>query len=216
MTQAALAAGKARTFYDRIADVHNVALKLNGYRESVARYLKSLDLDIRPDSMVLDAGSGTGVVTMGFQDAGYLPKATVTFDISFNSLSLAQEEFRKERLVDDEKIKPVQGDILKLPFADESFDFIITCGVLEYVPLDEGLKELSRVLKPNAKMVLMPVKPSLIGSILERLYNFKIHPTRRVKRVAQEYFTIVGNHQFPKIEPIAWSKTIFLLEKNLQ
>ena len=216
MTQAALAAGKARTFYDRIADVHNVALKLNGYRESVARYLKSLDLDIRPDSMVLDAGSGTGVVTMGFQDAGYLPKATVTFDISFNSLSLAQEEFRKERLVDDEKIKPVQGDILKLPFADESFDFIITCGVLEYVPLDEGLKELSRVLKPNAKMVLMPVKPSLIGSILERLYNFKIHPTRRVKRVAQEYFTIVGNHQFPKIEPIAWSKTIFFLEKNLQ
>lgn len=214
MTEAAIAPGKTRSFYDRIADVHNVALKLNGYRDSVAKYLKSLDLNLGPDSMVLDAGSGTGIVTMGFQDAGYRPRATVAFDISFNSLKLAREEFRKERSVDDRRIKPIQGDLLRLPFADESFDFIITCGVLEYVPLDDGLCELSRVLKPSAKMVLMPVKPSLIGSILERLYNFKIHPTRRVKRVSQKYFKVVGNHQFPKIEPIAWSKTIFLLEKS--
>jgi ubiquinone/menaquinone biosynthesis C-methylase UbiE len=215
MTQAALAPAKTRNFYDRIADVHNVALKLNGYRDSVSKYLKSLDLDIKPDSMVLDAGSGTGIVTMGFQDAGYLPKAMVTFDISYNSLTLAQDEFRKERSIDSKKIKPVQGNILRLPFADESFDFIITCGVLEYVSLDEGLRELSRVLKPDAKMVLMPVKPSLIGSILERLYNFKIHPTRKVKKVSQKYFNIVGNHKFPITEPIAWSKTIFLLEKSL-
>jgi len=214
MTQAALAPAKTRNFYDRIADVHNVALKLNGYRDSVSKYLKSLDLDIKPDSMVLDAGSGTGIVTMGFQDAGYLPRAMVTFDISYNSLTLAQDEFRKERWIDSKKIKPVQGNILRLPFADESFDFIITCGVLEYVPLDEGLRELSRVLKPDAKMVLMPVKPSLIGSILERLYNFKIHPTRKVKKVSQKYFNIVGNHKFPITEPIAWSKTIFLLEKS--
>ena len=215
MAQTALAReAKTRNFYDKIADVHNVALKLNGYRDSVAKYLRSLDLDIKPDSMVLDAGSGTGIVTMGFQDAGYLPKATIAFDISFNSLRLAQEEFRKERWIDDKRIKPVQGDILKLPFADEAFDFIITCGVLEYVALDDGLRELARVLKPNAKMVLMPVKPSLVGSILERLYNFKIHPTRKVKRVSQQYFNIIGNHQFPKTEPIAWSKTIFLLEKN--
>ena len=214
MTQTALAPAKTRNFYDRIADVHNVALKLNGYRDSVAKYLKSLDLDIRPDSMVLDAGSGTGVVTMGFQDAGYLPKAMIAFDISYNSLRLSQDEFRKERSIDSSKIAAVQGNILKLPFADSSFDFIITCGVLEYVPLDDGLKELSRVLKADAKMVLMPVKPSLIGSILERLYNFKIYPTRKVKKASQKYFNIVGNHKFPITEPIGWSKSVFLLEKS--
>ena len=38
--------GKAKTqgLYDRIADVHNLALRLNGYRNSVAKYLRSLDL----------------------------------------------------------------------------------------------------------------------------------------------------------------------------
>lgn len=205
---------KTQSFYDRIADVHNVALKINGYRESVAKYLRSLDLDIGPDAMVLDAGSGTGLVTMGFQDAGYLPKKMIAFDLSFNSLRLSLDQFKKEKHINSKRIRAVQGNILKLPFADESFDLIITCGVLEYVSLDDGLQELARVLKPEAKLVLIPVKPSFVGSVLELLYNFKIHPIRNVKKAAQRYFRIVGNHRFPIHEPIAWSKTIFLLEKS--
>jgi ubiquinone/menaquinone biosynthesis C-methylase UbiE len=101
-----------------------------------------------------------------------------------------------------------------MPFADNAFDVIITCGVLEYVSLDDGLCELSRVLKPGGKLVLMPVKPSVIGSVLEFLYNFRIHPLKDVRKISQRYFKIVGNHEFPIIEPISWSKTIFLLEKS--
>jgi thiol-disulfide isomerase/thioredoxin len=51
---------KTQSFYDRIADVHNLALKVNGYRKSVAKYLRSLDLKIDADSYVLDAAAGQG------------------------------------------------------------------------------------------------------------------------------------------------------------
>ena len=203
-----------QNLYDRIADVHNLALRLNGYRDSVAKYLRSLDLKITEDSLVLDAGSGTGIVTMSLQDAGYKPKRTIAFDLSFNSLRLSRDQFRKDKKTDARRISTTQGNVLKLPFADETFDVIITCGVLEYVPLDDGLKELARVLKPEAKLVLMPVKPSLVSSVLEFLYNFRIHPLKEVRRISQRYFKIVGNHRFPMIEPISWSKTIFLLEKS--
>lgn len=203
-----------QNLYDRIADVHNLALRLNGYRDSVAKYLRSLDLKITEDSLVLDAGSGTGIVTMSLQDAGYKPKRTIAFDLSFNSLRLSREQFIKDKRTDARSISTTQGNVLKLPFADETFDVIITCGVLEYVPLDDGLKELARVLKPEAKLVLMPVKPSLVSSVLEFLYNFRIHPLKDVRRISQRYFKIVGNHRFPMIEPISWSKTIFLLEKS--
>jgi len=203
-----------QNLYDRIADVHNLALRLNGYRDSVAKYLRSLDLKITEDSLVLDAGSGTGIVTMSLQDAGYKPKRTIAFDLSFNSLRLSREQFIKDKKTDARSISTTQGNVLKLPFADETFDVIITCGVLEYVPLDDGLKELARVLKPEAKLVLMPVKPSLVSSVLEFLYNFRIHPLKDVRRISQRYFKIVGNHRFPMIEPISWSKTIFLLEKS--
>lgn len=205
---------KTQSFYDRIADVHNLALKINGYRDSVAKYLRSLDLEIGPDSYVLDGGSGTGIVTLGFQDAGFRPRQTVAFDLSANSLQIAREQFQKEkRKVDAKRISAVQGNILQLPFADGTFDLIVTCGVLEYVSLDEGLREMARVLKNGARLVMIPVKPSLVGSVLELLYKFKIHPVDDVRRISQRYFNIVGEHEFPISEPIGWSKSIFLLEK---
>lgn len=203
---------RTQTFYDRIADVHNFALKLNGYRASVAKYLRSLDLEVGPDSVVLDAGSGTGIVTMSLLDSGFKPKTVVALDLSFNSLRLSREQFAKKKRYS--RIVEVQGNILTLPFEDGTFDMVMTCGVLEYVNLDDGLRELSRVLKPNGKLVLLPVKAGIVGSMLEILYNFKIHPLNDVKRVSKRYFNIVGNHEFPLNEPIAWSKTIFLLEKK--
>ncbi len=211
---AAAAKTKTQSFYDRIADVHNIALKINGYRASVAKYLRSLDLKINKESYVLDGGSGTGIVTLGFQDAGFRPRQTVAFDLSINSLKIAKDQFGKEKRADSKRISPVQGNILELPFADDMFDLILTCGVLEYVSLDDGLREMARVLKPGGKLVFIPVKPSLVGSVLEFLYKFKIHPVKDVRKISQRYFNIIGNHKFPISEPMGWSKSIFLLEKK--
>ncbi len=204
---------KTQGLYDRIADVQHLAMKINGYRASVAKYLKSLDLDIGPDSLVLDAGSGTGIVTLAFQDAGYLPGQAIALDLSFNSLKVSRPELIKRKRY-SKRTHAVQGNILDLPFPDESFDLVLMCGVLEYTPLDEGLGETARILKKGARLVLLPVKQSVVGSVLELLYNFKIHPVESVRAAASNYFRILDKHEFPIIEPIAWSKTIFLLEKK--
>lgn len=209
----ATAKTKPQGFYDRIADVQNLAMKVNGYRASVAKYLKSLDLNIGPDSLVLDAGSGTGIVTLAFQDAGFRPRRSIALDLSFNSLKVSREEFIKRKEY-AKSTDAVQGNILKLPFHDNTFDLVLICGVLEYTPLDEGLRESARVLKKGSPLVLLPVKPSVIGSVLELLYNFKIHKLTDVRSAAEQYFNIVGNYEFPITEPISWSKTIFLLEKK--
>ncbi|MGD9589207.1 MAG: class I SAM-dependent methyltransferase [Pyrinomonadaceae bacterium] len=211
---AAIQKSSTQNFYDRIADVHHFTLKLNGYRASVAKFLRSLNLEIGPDSYVLDAGSGTGLVTRGFLDAGFRPKQMIAFDLSRNSLSIARDQLRKDKKKRYEKVSEVQGNVLELPFQDGSFDLVLSCGVLEYVSLDEGLKEMARILRPGGKLVFIPVKPSLVGSVLEFLYKFKIHPVENVRQISQRYFTIVGDHKFPLSEPISWSKAIFLLEKK--
>ena len=199
--------------YDRIADVQNLAMKINGYRTSVAKYLRSLDLNIGPESCILDAGCGTGIVTLAMQEAGYRPRRVEAIDLSFKSLSVARDEFRERRRL-AKRADCVQSNVLEMPFPDETFDLAFICGVLEYVPLDEALHESARVLKTGAPLVLLPVKPSIVGSVLELLYNFKIHPLQSVKETASKYFNIVCNHEFPITEPISWSKTIFVLEKK--
>lgn len=204
---------KTQGLYDRIADVQNLAMKLNGYRASVAKYLKSLDLHIGHDSLVLDAGSGTGIVTLAFQDAGFEPQRIVALDLSFKSLKISRDEFKKRKKY-AKNTDAVQGNVLKMPFADGTFDLVLMCGVLEYTPLEEGLSEAARVLKRGARLVFLPVKPSVVGSVLELLYNFKIHPLKSVRDAAARYFNVVVTDEFPITEPIAWSKTIFLLEKK--
>ncbi|CAN5205836.1 hypothetical protein BH10ACI1_BH10ACI1_30380 [soil metagenome] len=205
---------KTQNFYDRIAEVHNLAMKVNGYRKSVAKYLRSLNLNLNENSLVLDAGSGTGIVTLGFQSAGFHPRKTIALDLSFNSLKVSREQFEKDEKTDAKNIAPVQGNILHLPFADKTFDLVLTCGVLEYVSLSEGLQEMARVMKHGAKLVLIPVKPSLVGAVLEILYKFKTHSIEEVRETAKKHFNIVGDSQFPITEPIGWSKMIFLLEKK--
>lgn len=205
---------ETQSFYDRIADVHNLMMLVNGYRDSVAKYMRSLELDLTAESSVLDAGCGTGLVTLAMYKAGYRPRKTFALDLSFNSLTVAREQFEKDEHAATKDIEEIQGNILSLPFADEAHDFVLTCGVLEYVPLDAGLREMARVLKKGGKLILIPVRPSFVGSVLEILYSFKTHPLEKIEKTAKRYFEIVGNYDFPITEPIGWSKKIFLLEKK--
>lgn len=205
---------KTQSFYDRIADVHNLAMKINGYRDSVAKYLASLELNLDANSLVLDAGCGTGLITLALYNAGYRPRKTFALDLSFNSLAVAREQFEKDKKVFEPDVEEVQGNLLSLPFADDACAAVLSCGALEYVPLDAGLREMARVLKPGGKLVLIPVRPSIVGSVLEILYNFKTHPVEAVKETARHYFDIVGDYNFPVTEPIGWSKMLFLLQKK--
>lgn len=206
--------GKTQSFYDRIADVHNLTMKINRYRSSVANFLQSLDLPINDESLILDAGSGTGIMTLGLQAAGYQSKKCVALDLSFNLLEVSREEFGKDKNADAKNIAPVQGNVLEMPFGNDTFDLILTCGVLEYVPLAEGIKEMARVMKSGAKLVLILVKSSLVGTFLEILYDFKTLSAIDIKSISAEYFNFVSEHQFPITEPIGWSKMIYLLEKK--
>jgi SAM-dependent methyltransferase len=69
---------------------------------------------------------------------------------------------------------PIQGDALKLPFADEAFDRIIASEVLEHIPDDRGaIGELTRVLRPGGRMaVTVPARfPERINWMLDREYH---------------------------------------------
>jgi ubiquinone/menaquinone biosynthesis C-methylase UbiE len=205
---------KTQTFYDRIADVHNLMMNVNGYQSSIAKYLRSAALNLDENSLVLDAGSGTGIVTLGFYGAGFQPRKTVALDLSFNSLKIAGEQFESDAETDAENVSAVQGNVLQLPFDDDIFDLVLSCGVLEYVSVKEGLREFARVLKKGSHLVLIPVRSSIIGSVLEVLYKFKTRSIEETERIARQHFEMVDKHKFPLTEPIGWSKIILLLRKT--
>ena len=123
--------------------LHLLKSSVNPWRVGYAhRTIKKLGIDPIGKS-ALEVGSGGGILTeeirkMGFDTTGIEP--------SEESIRTASEHARANGL----NIKYDKGFGENLPYADNHFDCVFCCDVLEHVQdLPKVISEISRVLKPK-------------------------------------------------------------------
>jgi SAM-dependent methyltransferase len=108
-------------------------------------------LGVHPGDLVLDAGSGFGRHAFALARLGanvvaldYASDEVASTRATFAAMAEAGE-IAQERLAGG-----LQGDATRLPFADASFDSVITSEVLEHIQADTAaITEFARVLKPG-------------------------------------------------------------------
>lgn len=142
-------------------------------------------LGLRPGAMFLDAGAGFGRHAFEAARQG----ATVF------ALDWAQEEVVGTRntfgaMIEAREIPSVtyggalRGDATRLPFADATFDTVVTSEVLEHIQDDvTAIKELHRVLKPGGTLgVTVPTWwPEKINWMLSDEYHAPKSPGGHVR-----------------------------------
>ena len=101
---------------------------------------------------ILDIATGTGDLAINLAETG--ADKIVGFDISPGMLNIGKEKVKKKNL--NSKIDMILGDSENMPFEDSSFDAItVAFGVRNFETLDNGLKEILRVLKPGGVFVIL-------------------------------------------------------------
>jgi len=113
-------------------------------------------LGLTPGDLLLDAGAGFGRHAFEAARAGarvvaldYADDEVIGTRATFGGMIAAGE------IPADRYVAVLRGDATRLPFADGSFDRVITSEVLEHIQDDvRAIAELTRVLKPGGTLAV--------------------------------------------------------------
>ncbi|KAF1305623.1 demethylmenaquinone methyltransferase [Enterococcus saccharolyticus] len=134
------------------------------WRKSTMRRMK-----VKNGDTALDVCCGTGDWTLALAHAVGKRGQVVGLDFSESMLTIAKEKADKRQL---KQIEWIKGNAMKLPFKDNSFDYVTIGFGLRNVPdYMAVLKEMYRVTKFGGSVVSLETsQPTLIG--WRQLYNF--------------------------------------------
>ena len=199
-----------REMFDAIAPRYDFVNRVMTFRLDVRWRRRTVrELQLPPDSLVLDLASGTGDFCRELMKSGHRP---LSFDFSYGMLAAGQSGAPR-----------VQADALSLPLANAVVDGV-TCGfaLRNFVDLAGFFVELSRVVRPGGRVALLDVSTPpnpivragnkvyfgkvvpLIGALfsdapayryLPRSVSYLPHPTELVRQLEQSGFHAVTHSQ---------------------
>lgn len=143
---------------------------------------------------VLDIGCGTGIFLKSLVSYGNI----VGLDLSRDALQFCQQR---------QLAQLVQGDGVRLPFADHAFDVLTANDFLEHVDDDvTSLREFFRVLKPEGRLFIFVPAYQFLWSLQDEISHHKRRYTMRQLTQAissagfkPEYLTYANMLLFPVI-----------------
>lgn len=139
---------RVRAMFDSIAaryDVANSLMTLGQDRRWRRRTARAA-INGRRGVVVLDCACGTGSLSVALCRAGAL--RVVGIDFSARMIAVARAKHPA--------VEFIEGDVLRLPFEDAEFDAVtIGFGLRNLPDADAGIREMSRVLQPGGRLVVL-------------------------------------------------------------
>jgi SAM-dependent methyltransferase len=135
------------------------------YAEGAQEFVRGLDL--KPGMRVLDVACGTGNLAL---PAARLGADVTGIDIAPNLIEQARENAKQEGL----NVKFEEGDAENMPYADGSFDAVITMFGAMFTPRPEvTAAELKRVCRPGGFVAMANWTPAgFIGQMFKVVVKY--------------------------------------------
>ncbi len=159
--------------FARIAPTYDVMNRMmalgqdQGWRRLMLEYC-----ELPPNGSLLDVGAGTGDIAYTAMKQ-YPGVKAIASDFTYEMMAAGVDK------VPGHHLPFVQGDTLHLPFADNSFDAVVSGFLIRnVVDREAAFREQARVTKPGGKVVCLETAPpsnTMLGPLFQ-LYFFNIVP----------------------------------------
>lgn len=147
--------------YDRLNHLLTINIDKLWRRQTVRMLSEVL---ARPEAVILDLCCGTCDLTADLLEASHGAKV-VGCDFCHPMLVAGAKKLRPDTIL-------VEGDALKLPFGDAEFDGItIAFGLRNLENVEAGLSEMSRILKPGGRLVVLELSRPIVP-LYREAFNF--------------------------------------------
>jgi ubiquinone/menaquinone biosynthesis C-methylase UbiE len=134
-------------------------------QSQVVAWMKRAAPDLRPGSVLLEAGCGRGTGAALLRRT-FQPAMLHGMDLDPRMVSQANSA----RHGNSQHTLFYVGDLIRLPYASASLDAVFGFGVLHHMPDWQGsLLEIARVLKPGGFYFLEEFYPPLYANILTKV-----------------------------------------------
>lgn len=147
----------------------------------VGRLIRKRKFDATRFKRILDVGSGAGQILGHLMKEARPDAELVAFDLSHGMLRRARQRLNSNRP------RYIAGDLMRLPFADDTFD-CVTCGwVIEHLPDPRpGLQEIGRVLQPGGSLLLLATEETFLGALVSRTWKCRTYNRQELQSACEE------------------------------
>ncbi len=174
---------------------------VTGHGVLAGKLFRPSTFDLRGCKRILDAGCGNGRYTKYILRHSDDDALITAFDLSQSMLRRARRHLKSPR------VTHVSADLTRLPYENGFFDAVVCGWVLEHLPDPRpGLGELSRVLNPGGKLLLMTTEDTVLGAFCSRMWHCRTYNRKELIGACEEsglswvkpiYFT--GLHKFLRL-----------------
>jgi len=132
---------------------------------------------------VLECGTGSGTLASAFSDVAPAAFDLTAIDTSPQMLCYAQHRFNTEGI----NAVTHEADVRCLPFADNSFDIVMSAHVLEHLSNPElALAEMTRVTRPGGTVIAYLTRPNLFGLYIHLFWRVHLYSIAEVRAKFRE------------------------------